>query len=55
MSFEIKADPKNSEGWIVLGASRGALGDMPGAREAYSRCASDASGKYVAECKRMLR
>jgi tetratricopeptide (TPR) repeat protein len=47
-------DPKNSEGWIVLAASRAALGDMPGARKAYQECAA-IEGKFAGECKRMLR
>jgi DNA-binding response OmpR family regulator len=50
----VASDPTNSEGWIVLGAALGALGDAPGARAAYSRCADLPNGKYFGECKRML-
>ncbi len=50
----VKADPKSSEGWIVLGASLAALGDGAGARKAYQECAQF-EGKYMGECKRMLR
>jgi cytochrome c-type biogenesis protein CcmH/NrfG len=50
----VKVDPKSSEGWIVLGASRSALGDSAGARKAYQECAQF-EGKYMGECKRMLR
>jgi tetratricopeptide (TPR) repeat protein len=50
----VKVDPKSSEGWIVLGASRSALGDGAGARKAYQECAQF-EGKYMGECKRMLR
>jgi DNA-binding response OmpR family regulator len=51
----VAADPKNSEGWIVLGASLSALGDAAGAKKAYQDCAALEEGKYVGECKRMLR
>jgi hypothetical protein len=51
----VAIDPKSSEGWIVLAASRSALGDEAGARKAYQECAALAEGKYVSECKRMLR
>jgi hypothetical protein len=50
----VRADPQSSEGWIVLGASLSALGDAPGARRAYQECAQF-EGKYMGECKRMLR
>jgi cytochrome c-type biogenesis protein CcmH/NrfG len=50
----VAIDGKNSEGWIVLGASLSALGDMPGARKAYQECAG-IEGKFAGECKRMLR
>jgi cytochrome c-type biogenesis protein CcmH/NrfG len=48
-------DPTSSEGWIVLGAARHALGDPRGARDAYRECAERGVGEYVVECKRMLR
>jgi DNA-binding response OmpR family regulator len=51
----VAIDPKSSEGWIVLAASRSALGDEAGARKAYQECALLEEGKYVSECKRMLR
>ncbi|MEY4581337.1 MAG: hypothetical protein RL701_6040 [Pseudomonadota bacterium] len=50
-----QADPSNSEGWIVLGAARDALGDRKAAKEAYRSCADQGRGSYVTECKRMLR
>jgi hypothetical protein len=50
----VKVDPQSSEGWIVLGASLSALGDSAGARKAYQQCATF-EGKYMGECKRMLR
>jgi len=43
------------EAWIVLGAAESALGKPRAARAAYVRCAGLPSGKYVAECKRLLR
>jgi DNA-binding response OmpR family regulator len=51
----IDADPSNSEGWIVLGAARHALRDKAGAAVAYRRCVEVGQGKYVRECKQMLR
>jgi Flp pilus assembly protein TadD len=51
----VEAEPSNSEGWIVLGAARGALGDRKGAKDAYRKCADLGRGNYVAECKRMVR
>lgn len=50
----VRVDAQSSEGWIVLGASLSALGDAPGARRAYQECAQF-EGKYMGECKRMLR
>lgn len=50
----VRHDPSNSEGWIVLGAAYASLGEPGQAREAYVKCAS-ASGKYVSECRRMVR
>jgi tetratricopeptide (TPR) repeat protein len=51
----IDADATNSQGWIVLGAALEMLGDRAGAREAYRKCASDAVGSYVAECRSLAR
>lgn len=51
----VAADGSNAEGWIVLGAALGALGDVAGARSAYTQCAATNNAKYATECKRMLR
>ncbi len=51
----VKVDPTNSEAWIVLGAALSSLGDAAGASAAYVRCAELPSGKYVPECRRMVR
>jgi hypothetical protein len=51
----VEIDPTNSEGWIVLGAGKFQLGDRKAAKEAYKKCAEQAKGEYVAECKRMNR
>ncbi|MDB4990168.1 MAG: response regulator receiver [Myxococcaceae bacterium] len=45
----------NDEAWIVLGAAESALGKERLARDAYVQCAALPTGKYVAECKRLLR
>jgi CheY-like chemotaxis protein len=51
----VAIDPTSSEGWIVLGAARQALGDSRGARDAYRKCAEVGRGAYVAECRRVAR
>lgn len=51
----IASDERNDEAWIVLGAAQSALGKTREARDAYVRCAALTAGKYVPECKRMLR
>ncbi len=51
----VAVDQTSSEGWIVLGAAREALGDHRGAREAYRSCASLAVGEYALECQRLVR
>jgi len=53
----VTRDAQSAEGWIVLGAAESSLGDQQAARAAYGRCAAlpASSGKYVLECKRMLR
>lgn len=51
----VAANPKSSEGWIVLGAAREALRDREGAAEAYKQCATLAEGEFVNECKRLAR
>ncbi len=51
----LAVDPTSSEGWIVLGAARQALGDPHGARDAYRKCVEVGRGSYVDECKRVAR
>ena len=51
----VAVDPRNSEGWIVLGAAQHELGDRKAAREAYRNCVEQGVGEYVAECRRMVR
>jgi len=53
--YAVALDPKSSTGWITLGAARQALSDYAGAREAYRLCAAEGEGKYVEECRRMMR
>lgn len=48
-------EPTNAEGWIVLGAAREGLGDRPGARDAYRRCAALGEGEFSNECRRLVR
>jgi CheY-like chemotaxis protein len=51
----VAVDPTSSEGWIVLGAARHALGDAHGARDAYRKCVEVGRGSYVDECRRVAR
>jgi tetratricopeptide (TPR) repeat protein len=51
----VAVDPTSSEGWIVLGAARHALGDTRGARDAYRKCVEVGRGPYVDECRRVAR
>ncbi|MGB5684000.1 MAG: tetratricopeptide repeat protein, partial [Polyangiales bacterium] len=48
-------DPSNALAWVTLGAARQMRGDRQGARQAYQNCAKLGKGKYVAECRAMLR
>ncbi len=50
-----KLDPTNALGWVTLGAARQLRGDRQGATEAYQRCVARGRGKYVSECRAMLR
>jgi tetratricopeptide (TPR) repeat protein len=54
-SRAVAVDPASSEGWIVLGAARHALGDKAGARDAYRKCVEVGRGPYVDECRRVAR
>ena len=48
-------DPTNSLAWVTLGAARQMRGDRQGARQAYQSCAKLGKGRYVSECRAMLR
>jgi Tfp pilus assembly protein PilF len=51
----VAVSPESSEGWIVLGAAKHALGDPKAGREAYRRCVELGKGAYVEECRRVAR
>lgn len=51
----VNIDPKSSTGWIVLGAAFDAMNDHNAALEAYKTCAEHSVGKYVIECRNLLR
>jgi hypothetical protein len=48
-------DPTNALAWVVLGAARQARSDLQGARQAYRNCVKLGKGRYVSECRAMLR
>ena len=48
-------DATNSKAWITLGAARQALGDQAGGREAYQACVDQGQGRFVSDCRMMLR
>ena len=51
----VEIEPKSSMAWLMLGAARQAMRDRTGAREAYRSCAEQAEGRYVRECRNLLR
>jgi Flp pilus assembly protein TadD len=51
----VNINPKSSTGWIVLGAAFDAMNDHEAALEAYKMCAEQAVGKYVMECRNLVR
>ena len=48
-------DPTNALAWVTLGAARQMRGDRQGARHAYQNCVKLGKGRYVSECRAMLR
>ena len=48
-------DSTNALAWVTLGAARQMRGDRQGARHAYQNCAKLGKGRYVSECRAMLR
>ena len=48
-------DPANSLAWVTLGSARQMRGDGQGARQAYQNCVKLGTGKFVSECRAMLR
>ena len=48
-------DPSNALGWVTLGAARQMRGDRQGAYQAYQSCVKRGRGRYVQECRAMLR
>jgi len=51
-SRAVGADPRSSQGWILLGLARDGLQDVEGAKSAFQRC-TQAEGPYVSECRRL--
>jgi hypothetical protein len=48
-------DPSSALAWVALGAARQMRGDRQGARHAYQNCVKLGKGRYVSECRAMLR
>jgi DNA-binding response OmpR family regulator len=48
-------DPASALAWVTLGAARQMRGDQQGARHAYQNCVKLGKGRYVSECRAMLR
>lgn len=48
-------DPASSLAWITLGAARQLLKDRDGARQAYENCVNHGKGRYVNECRALIR
>jgi Flp pilus assembly protein TadD len=51
----VAIDPTNSKGWITLGAARQGLGKHAEAMDAYRRCVEVGQGRFVGQCRMMLR
>jgi predicted Zn-dependent protease len=49
------ANRTNALAWVTLGAARQMRGDRQGARHAYQNCVKLGKGRYVSECRAMLR
>ena len=48
-------DPTSSKAWVTLGAARQALGDQAGGLEAYRACVDQGQGRFVRDCRLMVR
>jgi DNA-binding response OmpR family regulator len=48
-------DPTDSKAWITLGAALQALRDRDGAMDAYRNCVEHGEGKFVSQCRMMVR
>jgi DNA-binding response OmpR family regulator len=48
-------DATDSKAWITLGAALQGLRDRSGAMDAYRNCVDQGEGKYVSQCRMMLR
>ena len=48
-------DAENALAWVTLGAARQMRGDRQGATHAYQNCVKLGKGRYVSECRAMLR
>ncbi len=51
----VTLDPTSSKAWITLGAALQSLRDNTGAMEAYQACVDQGQGRYVSDCRAMLR
>ena len=51
----VAADPTSSRAWIVLGAAEELLGSRSAAQAAYRQCAAQGVGRYVDECRKLVR
>ncbi|MFW6051101.1 MAG: DUF4388 domain-containing protein [Myxococcota bacterium] len=51
----VRVDSTDSKAWITLGAALQVLRDEKGAREAYRNCVDQGKGKYVRQCRMMVR
>jgi tetratricopeptide (TPR) repeat protein len=54
-SLAVAADPTSSQGWVVLGAAEELLGSRRASQEAFRRCAAQAVGGYVNDCRQLVR
>ncbi|MEZ4286943.1 MAG: response regulator [Polyangiales bacterium] len=51
----VQGDATDSRGWVTLGAIRQQTGDREGAMDAYRQCVKHGVGRFVSDCRAMLR
>jgi Flp pilus assembly protein TadD len=51
----VVANPSDAKAWVTLGAARQTMGQRSKAMKAYRNCVDQGEGRYVRECRSMVR